>query len=318
MTTPHNAPCTAQQELFDANNLTPRYYEAAINEHKKQELRKLAETVDNTAEAITACSHCPLLALCREEVVRNIEEGTPPSEVVQAGIYWGSDSRPDFTLNGCLTRKSAIAAQQASNHCPQEATRVDNEGQEWPMTVPVYENSAEEKCCEHLLSGPIHYDLAPWDTSWVPAIPEPIDKLAVDLVCSTEGIERTGVPYSRLMRKNSIDCEGQEVLTDSEVCEVLRRLSEKGATTRFIADRIALNYRTVKKMMIRLGLPVLESESHSRGAFVRERRKAVKLEEQQKRIQSLVTNSKEAWDSTDAGKQIDLLTAIFDAEMART
>lgn len=318
MTTPRSAPCISQQELFDANGLTTQYYETATSDHKKLELNKLAEIVDSTAEAITACSHCPLLELCREEVLRNIEEGNPPSGVVQAGIYWGENSQPDFTLNGCVTRQSALAAQQASNHQPKEATRRDEEGREWPLTVPVYENSGPRPCCTQPMPGPVSYDLEPWDTSWIPAIPDPIDRLAVDLVCSTEGIERTGVPLSRLMRKNSINCEGYEILTDSEVCEVLRRLSNKGATIRFISDKVALNHRTVKKMMIRLGLPVCESEAHSRGAFVRERRKAAEREAHRQHIQNIVTASTEAWDNTNTGEQIDLLTVVFDAEMARS
>lgn len=316
MTSPQSAPCTAYQDLFDANGLTTKRYENAGDEDKLQELRRLAQTVDDTAEALTACSHCPLLEACREQVARNIEEAAPPCGVVQAGIYWGADSQPDFTLNGCLSRKSALAAQKESQHCPRKATRTDENGNEWPLTVSVYATISKNPCEANLPDGPICYELEPWDTSWVPAIPEPINTLAVEMVCSEGGMERAGIPQTRVERKNAVKPDKQEVLTDSEVCEIVRRLSKRGETIRFMCSKLNIHSHTMKRLLSRLGLPIKYSKFHPLRVIAHERTRVEKRIFDQQQREKLVAATKQSWDSAEVGQQLALCAATFESELA--
>lgn len=304
-------PCSTDQAAFDAADLTPDLYNDAEDKADKNfELGILNEAVDNTNEAIVACSHCPLLEKCRKATLAAIDDSTPPCGVVQAGIYWGADARPDFTLNGCLTEDAAADLEERSNHSEAIATRTDDDGREWPLTVPVYSDLPNEQSTEK--HGPVEHQLEPWDTSWIPAIPEPINTHTVELVCKKND-PHDAIPMARLYREHDFRTDGCEVLTDSDTCEVLRQLHAQGVTIRKISQRLHLHARTIKNLFSALGLHYENSEVHRRKAVLRERRKAALRKQRE-----VVGHSQKAWDSTNDGDQLDLCAAVFDQELLKT
>lgn len=295
-------PCSTDQAAFDAADLTPNLYNDAEDKADKNfELGILNEAVDNTNEAIVACSHCPLLEKCRKATLAAIDDSTPPCGVVQAGIYWGADARPDFTLNGCLTEDAAADLEERSNHSEAIATRTDDDGREWPLTVPVYSDLPNEQSAEK--HGPVEHQLEPWDTSWIPAIPEPINTHTVELVCKKND-PHDAIPMARLYREHDFRTDG---------CEVLRQLHAQGVTIRKISQRLHLHARTIKNLFSALGLHYENSEVHRRKAVLRERRKAALRKQRE-----VVGHSQKAWDSTNDGDQLDLCAAVFDQELLKT
>lgn len=303
-------PCTQNEDLFDANGLTAELFHNAEDRYEREkEKEAVAQAVDDTVEALSACSHCPFIQECRARVVQSIEDSTPPCGVVQAGIYWGFDSAPDFTLNGCLTNESARNARKRSGHVDAVATRTDDDGQQWPLTVPVYSRQGADDNDD--TEGPIERTLHPWDTDWIPALPDPVNQLAVEMVCSTGENARDAVPVARLHRGNAVDVDGCEILTDADVCEVLRRLHGQGATVRKMSNKVKLHPKTIKNLLTSLGLPFEESTIHQETAILRERRKAA-----QRTLTNVMQHSRQAWDNAESGSQLDLCAAVFSSEMA--
>lgn len=266
-------PCEIDRDFYDADFLTADLYEAVRNagENADQELNSIEEAVTDTITAIKNCAQCPFFEACKQATLEQIEQRVGPAGVVQAGIYWGLDHRPDFTLNGCLSSKSAQQAAERSCDITSNPYRVDEHGNRWPLTVPVYVNSPESTASTDT-GGPIDADLDAWDTSWVPPIADPINYEAVDLTVTSN---RAGIaiPLAKVRRFPEIDVTAKEILTDSEVCEVLRRMSATNQSVTAMAQRLSLTFPTVTVMLKALGLPVPYSENHRRAAQRREERR---------------------------------------------
>lgn len=271
-------PCSHSPELFDADALDIQPYQTAVanndDEAAEKAKKNLEQAVDDTISAITLCEHCPLLEICRNRTSELIKRHTPPTEIVQAGIYWGRDGRPDVTLAGCLTTNASkeIAAQ---THYSLEEYRVDDSGQLWPLTVSIY-RSRRSPTTVAGVEGPVHADLQLWDTTWLPPLPPVMNITAIEIVVTNELYN--GIPEAKAACTNLLDIGNCEILSDSEICEVLRRMHKQGMTTRQIAKRVNLNPATVKNLCIRLGLPVKNSEIHRKTALIRERKKAKERE----------------------------------------
>lgn len=271
-------PCSHSPELFDADALDVQPYQAAIenndNEAAEKAKKKLEKAVNDTLSAITLCGHCPLLDVCRDRTSELIKQHAPPTKIVQTGIYWGSDGRPDVTLAGCLTANASKKI-AAKTRYDLEEYRVDDSGQLWPLTVSIYHNRKSPTMAAGI-EGPIHADLQPWDTTWLPPLPPVMNIAAIEIVVANELYN--GIPEAKAACTNLSDIGNCEILSDSEICEVLRRLHKQGMTTRQIAKRVNLNPATVKNLCISLGLPVKTSEIHRKTALIRERKKAKERE----------------------------------------
>lgn len=286
-------PCEADGAAFFADLLDPSYFhesqEAGADPEREHDM--LATVVDDTVGAIRACQSCPLLKSCREGTLAQIDSGCAPAGVVQAGVYWGMDQRPDFTLNGTVDAASAAQAHKRSGYVADRRFRVDDNGRRWPMTVAVY-TTRPTTGSTSLAPGPVAADLGAWDVSWIPSLPDPINEAAVNLAVEGDSWPRV-IPQAKADARPELVDEGMEILTDSEACEAIRRLSRKGASVRHIALRLFLSPGATKDIMKLLGLPVPHCAIRSQRAKERERRHAIERAEQ-KRQAAIIQQAKRA------------------------
>ncbi|ANE05471.1 hypothetical protein [Corynebacterium crudilactis] len=303
-------PCERNRSAFDADFLDPSDFRQAKKRGQSTERHAalLQDAVEDTVKAIQACQSCPILALCRNELKKSIAEGAAPAGVVQCGIFWGYDHKPDFTLNGCVNNKSAEAAKKRSGDLDQVAYRIDDNGQRWPMTVPVYvERGRNARACTKTKGGPIKIDLGTWDLAWIPPIPESINRAAVALaVEKIQSGENIIITRAKLQRTD-VDADGREVLSDADVCEVMRELHTKGTSVRLIATRLGLSHATTKKVLLRLGIPVENSKIHQEAAQRREERRRQVREQFIREMEQAKLKRYRMWDDTEAGEQIPLI-----------
>lgn len=318
---PTSRPCDVNREIFDADFLDASMYDSTVNDglDSSRELSFITDAVNDTVQAITACQSCPILEHCRKLTRDRINENIGPAGVVQAGIYWGLDQQPDFTLNGCVTAASATTAKARAGHGASAAFRVDESGRRWPLTVPVYTRYPSAGF-DGAGQGPVEADLGTWDVSWVPAEKPPVNMVAVSLVVDQDDTEDRVIVQAKLTKSPGLEADGREVLTDSDVCEALRIMSRRKLSVRTMAERLGISPPTCKGILRHLGLPVHDSIKHQEAALLREARKRTARRElaATATITHLVHQTQMRWDSTVAGEQLDLCAAAFDAEISRT
>lgn len=318
---PTSRPCDVKREVFDADFLDASLYDSTVDAglDPSRELAFITDAVEDTVQAISACQSCPILEHCRRLTRERIDENIGPAGVVQAGIYWGLDQQPDFTLNGCATAASANAAKTRSGHGASADYRVDESGRRWPLTVPVYtryptagSNGAGQ--------GPVEAELGTWDVSWVPVEKSPVNMVAVSLIVDHDDTADRVIVQAKLLKSPGIDVAGKEVLTDADVCEALRMMSKREFSIRTMAERLGINPTTCKSMLRRLGLPAQDSIKHQEAALLREARKRKARKERTAAATSLqlVHRTQMRWDSTAAGEQLDLCAAAFEAELSHS
>lgn len=309
-------PCGRNRTAFDADYLDPSLYRETLKAGHSAEREKdlLAEAVDNTINAVRSCSDCPIFQMCKEDMARQVAQGNAPAGIVQCGIYWGLDHRPDFTLNGTVSKKSADTARERSGDIRYSSYRVDEAGKRWPMTVPVYigrGRNAPDEADDHEY-GPIETDLGSWNLAWMPPMPDPINTTAVDMAVWNAGTDCI-ITQAKLRKNPQQPLAGKEILTDSDVCEVLRELSKTKTSVRAMAERLDLSHATVKNLLYKLGLPVVESEAHRLAAQRREqaRRDAHRRKEHQ--TPSIWHKMQPGWDQTPRGTQMSLDMELLSA-----
>lgn len=318
---PTSRPCDLNREIFDADYLDASFYTSSVNAGRdpSRDLTFISDAVHDTVQAISACQSCPILEHCRNLTRDRIAENIGPAGVVQAGIYWGIDQQPDFTLNGCVTAASANAAKTRSGHGISAAYRVDESGRRWPLTVPVYTRS-QDAGYKSVRQGPVSTDLGTWDVSWVPAEKAPVNMVAVSLVVDHDDTQDRIIVQAKLTRHPNTDASGKEVLTDADVCEALRIMSRRDFSVRTMSERLDINPTTCKSMLRRLGLPTQDSPRHQEAALLREARKRKARRDQvaASTATQLLHRTQMHWDSADVGEQLDLCAAAFDTELSHT
>ena len=57
-----------------------------------------AISADDARDCISICRRCPLLDACRRATDDMVERRIGPRGIVQAGIWWGTNGKPDLRL----------------------------------------------------------------------------------------------------------------------------------------------------------------------------------------------------------------------------
>jgi len=280
-------PCKTAQNVYDGDGLTTDDYNTATSTRGRSvALMVLEDTVDAALAAISACQVCPILGQCRKMVVEAQQNQIGPAGVIQAGVYWGLNGKPDFSLGGCLDKTSADNIENTSllpATIEGRTTRIDETGNEWPLTVPLYrsrENDAEVLTAYGPISRP---NAGGWQVSWIAPTPR-INEVAVSTVCRSTK-EVAAVPASKLSGQHTPVPAGAEVLSDADVCEVVRRLSEKKISQRSIARKLSLSSATVRHLQERLGIKGANSPTRQAAALKREARRREQRRALQNRTQ---------------------------------
>lgn len=222
------------------------------------ELVYLKGAVNDVKTALTICADCPLLAACKAETARLVDNNAAPCGVVRAGIYWGYNGRPDPTLNGCLTEHSA--AHIADNALGEltEATITNDTGDEFPKTIDL---TGRAKKRHHTQPGFIDEQFPTWDYTWIPPLSTPINELAVQAALSQD--PHRPVVTERWLSINHRPINSAalraEVLTDADVCEVIRRADATGIATRRLATILRMKWDFVQRLRSKLGISVPET-----------------------------------------------------------
>lgn len=256
-----NTPCQANEAAFFADGLETTFFNAAGGDDRLRALDSLTDAVLTTADAISACAHCPLLQECRRQTLSEIDLNVGPAGIVRAGMYWGFDGKPDFTLNGCLDAGSARQARRRSTGEIRSATRVDDNGDTWPLTVSVKEHYPLAPVTN---SGPVSHDLDGWDLSWLPPLPDQINMFAVNAALDPElGIPvvterwlarkgRSAPEHERVAVPDS--ARSAEVMSDADVAEYLRRADQLGVSPRRLAATLRMRWESVQELRMQLGI----------------------------------------------------------------
>lgn len=279
--------CQKSQSIYDGDGLTPTDFTSATTKRSRDlALIALEDTVDAALTAISACQQCPFLSQCRTQVQQAQKRQIGPAGVIQAGVYWGLDGRPDFSLGGCLDKTTTDIIETTSllpTTIAERTTRIDENGKEWPLTVPLFRNR-QDNTPQLTPHGPVSRpDAEGWSVSWIAPTPR-INEIAVSAVCHSPK-DVAAIPASKLSHQHDPAPAGTEVLSDADVCEVIRRLSEKDFSCRSIARKLSLSPATIRSLRKSLGIKADQSTprrvaAQKREARRRERRRALMAEKQ--------------------------------------
>ena len=248
-----NTPCQTDEAAFFADGLDPSFFNTSSGDDRIRALDSLTDAVETTVDAINACAHCPLLQACRKQTADEISLNVGPAGIVRAGLYWGFDGKPDFTLNGCLDADSSESVRQRSAGEVQSATRIDANGDHWPLTVSVREHYP---LAPEVVSGPVSHDLDAWDLRWLPALPDRINTFAVNAALDPE----LGVPVvtERWLARHGVDvpdsARAAEVMSDADVAEYLRRAEFYDISPRRLAATLRMRWESVQELRMQLGI----------------------------------------------------------------
>lgn len=253
MLTDNRVPCRTNESAFFADGLDPSRVHATTGDARILALDSLTDVVETVVDAISACTHCPLLQTCRAQTAKEISENLGPAGIVRSGLYWGFDGKPDFTLSGCVDAASANQARTDAIGTMKPATRVDEHGNEWPLTVSVrahYPPATVEP------SGPVNHDLGQWDLSWLPALPDQLNMFAINAALDPD----LGVPVvtERWMARHGTSvpdsARSAEVMSDADVAEYLRRAERLEISPRRLAATLRMRWESVQDLRRQLGI----------------------------------------------------------------
>lgn len=250
----NTAACCGREQLFFAEELdATAVLNATDITEQETERAYLNDAVQDVKEALQICADCPLLQGCKQETARLVENNAAPCGIVRAGIYWGYDGRPDPTLNGCLTSASANRIKENARGELTEATVTNDAGDEFPKTIKV---SFGAKSSDSEEPGCIDEDFTDWDYTWIPPLSAPINEFAVQAALSQDPHRPVVTERWLALNHHPITPEAlkAEVLTDADVCEVIRRADAAGIATRRVSSILRMKWDFVQRLRQKLGV----------------------------------------------------------------
>lgn len=252
----NTAACCGREHLFFAEELdSAAVHNATDTNELNTELEYLNQAVQNVKTALNICADCPLLQACKQETARLTESNAAPCGVVRAGIYWGYQGRPDPTLNGSLTAEASNRIRESAHGELAEATVTNDAGDEFPKTIKM---SFGTQMVDSGEAGFIDEDFTPWDYSWIPPLSAPINEIAVQAALSQD--PRRPVVTERWLALNhhpiTPEALRAEVLTDADVCEVIRRADATGIATRRVSSILRMKWDFVQRLRQQLGVSI--------------------------------------------------------------
>lgn len=249
--------CQQNPETFDCRALSDPSATAA----------EQTQAAFDAIDAIEACSHCPLLAACRRSVQDEINNGTPPVNILRAGIYWGADGTPDPTLNGVLSPRSAKRFTDACSEMPAHSSFTKgHDGQLYPRSITFTRaHTARKREGDELdfdtintadVDIPTDYYFTGWDASWIRWRPV-LNMRAIRCLLSDNQQTIDSVVTQVFLDEHPGEKIGnREVASDADVCEVIHEALIMGISLRSVSSRLSMGWSRLEKVVARLGYRV--------------------------------------------------------------